>query len=215
VLPPDHPACFVRDFVGGLDLWEFYADDLERRGQPPCHPRMMVGVWLYGYMVGIRSSRKLEQAIKENLGFQVVAGNQQPDHWTLFNFRRRHHKALGNLFDQTVLGGGRGRTGEACSCGRGRNQGEGQRLQAPGHELRPASPLGRQLPQGNLALVRWPHESGPGHRLLAGPGFHQLARTTSSINLAEPPDADPHVQWGGGERDAPRLPDFSESYSVT
>jgi len=102
VLPPDHPACFVRDFVGGLDLWEFYADDLERRGQPPCHPRMMVGVWLYGYMVGIRSSRKLEQAIKENLGFQVVAGNQQPDHWTLFNFRRRHHKALGNLFDQTV-----------------------------------------------------------------------------------------------------------------
>jgi transposase len=102
VLPPEHPAYFVRDFVAGLDLSELYADYPERRGQPPYHPRMMVGVWLYGYMVGIRSSRKLEQAIKENLGFRVVAGNQQPDHWTLSHFRRRHHKTLGNLFNQTV-----------------------------------------------------------------------------------------------------------------
>ncbi len=102
VLPPEQPAYFIRDFVAGLDLSEFYADYPERRGQPPYHPQMMVGVWLYGYMVGIRSSRKLEQAIKENLGFRVVAGNQQPDHWTLSNFRRRHHKALGDLFNQTV-----------------------------------------------------------------------------------------------------------------
>jgi len=102
VPPPEHPAYFVRDFVAGLDLSEFYADYPERRGQPPYHPRMMVGVWLYGHTVGIRSSRKLEQAIKENLGFRVVAGDQQPDHWTLSDFRRRHHKALGDLFNQTV-----------------------------------------------------------------------------------------------------------------
>jgi len=62
----------------------------------------MVKVWLYGYMMGVRSSRKLERALHEDLGFRVLSGNQQPDHWTLSDFRRRHHQALGDLFGQTV-----------------------------------------------------------------------------------------------------------------
>ncbi len=33
---------------------------------------------------------------------RVLSGNQQPDHWTLSEFRRRHHYALGELFVQTV-----------------------------------------------------------------------------------------------------------------
>ena len=50
----------------------------------------------------MRSSRKLERALHEDVGFRVLAGNQQPDHWTLSDFRRRHHQALGDLFEQTV-----------------------------------------------------------------------------------------------------------------
>ena len=63
---------------------------------------MMVRVWLYGYCVGIRSSRRLERALHEDVGFRMLSGNQQPDHWTLSEFRRRHLRALSNLFVQTV-----------------------------------------------------------------------------------------------------------------
>ena len=51
---------------------------------------------------GIRSSRKLEKAIHEDIAFRLLSGNQQPDHWTLSEFRRRHHNALGRLFVQSV-----------------------------------------------------------------------------------------------------------------
>jgi hypothetical protein len=63
---------------------------------------MMVKVWFYGYMMGVRSSRKLERALHEDIGSRVLSGNQQPDHWALSDFRRRHHQALGDLFEQTV-----------------------------------------------------------------------------------------------------------------
>jgi len=63
---------------------------------------MMVKVWLYGYCVGIRSSRKLERALHEDVGFRMLSGNQQPDYWTLSEFRRRHLAALRGLFLQTV-----------------------------------------------------------------------------------------------------------------
>jgi len=46
--------------------------------------------------------RKLERALHEGIGFRVLSGNQRPDFWTLSEFRRRHHEALGKLFDQTV-----------------------------------------------------------------------------------------------------------------
>jgi hypothetical protein len=56
----------------------------------------MVGI------LGIHSSPKLERALHEDVGFRVLSGNQQPDHWTPSEFRRRHHKELGDLFEQTV-----------------------------------------------------------------------------------------------------------------
>jgi len=57
---------------------------------------------MYGYMRGLRGSRKLERALHEDVGFRLLSGNQQPDFWTLAAFRRRHHEALGQLFEQTV-----------------------------------------------------------------------------------------------------------------
>ena len=60
----------------------------ELRGYPPYQPGMMDKVWLYAYMVGIYSSRKLERALQEDVGFRILSANQQPDHWTLSEFRR-------------------------------------------------------------------------------------------------------------------------------
>jgi len=101
-LRPGHPVYFVSEVIDGFDLSAIYQGYAELRGYPPYQPGMMVKVWLYAYMVGIHSSRKLERALQEDVGFRVLSANQQPDHWTLSEFRRRHHEALGDLFDQTV-----------------------------------------------------------------------------------------------------------------
>lgn len=101
-LPEDHLAYFIDTVVDEFDLSEVFASYEGPKGQPPYHPGMMVKVWLYGYCVGIRSSRRLERALHEDVGFRMLSGNQQPDHWTLSEFRRRHLAALGGLFLQTV-----------------------------------------------------------------------------------------------------------------
>lgn len=101
-LPADHLAYFIDNVVEQLDLSEVFANYEGTKGQPPYHPEMMVKVWLYGYCVGIRSSRRLERALYEDVGFRMLSGNQQPDHWTLSEFRRRHLATLKGLFLQTV-----------------------------------------------------------------------------------------------------------------
>jgi transposase len=101
-LPDDHPAHFIGDAVAQFDLSAIYADYRERRGQPPYDPLMMVKVWFYAACRGINSSRRVERALQEDVGFRVLSGNQQPDHWTLSEFRKRHHVALGDLLKETV-----------------------------------------------------------------------------------------------------------------
>ena len=63
-LPENHLAYFVSDMVEQLDLAgiESYYER-EPRGYPPYHPRMMTKVLVYGYCVGVFSSRKLEQPV--------------------------------------------------------------------------------------------------------------------------------------------------------
>jgi len=101
-LPADHLAYFIDNVVDQLDLSEVFTSYEGTKGQPPYHPQMMIKVWLYGYCVGIRSSRRLERALHEDVGFRMLSGNQQPDYWTLSEFRRRHLGALRDLFLQTV-----------------------------------------------------------------------------------------------------------------
>ena len=61
-LPDDHQAYFISDVVDQLDLSDITARyDGERHGGPPYHPRMMVKVLLYGYCVGVTSSRRIAQ----------------------------------------------------------------------------------------------------------------------------------------------------------
>jgi len=111
LLPPDlndwleegHLAYFIRDVVGELDLSQIYDDYHSRRGgQPAYQHQMMVSLLLYGYCVGVASSRKIEQATYEQVPFRVLAANQHPDHDTICTFRRRHLEALSELFVQVL-----------------------------------------------------------------------------------------------------------------
>src|SRR3954469_7339269 len=63
----------------------------------------MVAMLLYAYARGIRSSRAIERACEEDVGFRVLAANQVPDHTTIARFRQRHQDALAGVFG-AVLG---------------------------------------------------------------------------------------------------------------
>ena len=96
-----HLAVFVHELVERLDLKQFEAEHSEE-GRPSYPPQLLLKVWLYAYAVGVTSCRRLEQRIREDLGFRFLAGQLKPDHWTLNDFRRRHPKALNDVFTQVV-----------------------------------------------------------------------------------------------------------------
>jgi transposase/Trp operon repressor len=103
-LPDDHLAFFVVDVIAELDLDAFYASHRDDgRGGAVYDPAMMLGVLLYAYATGERSSRRIERRLVEDVAFRVLAANQRPDHATLARFRRRHQDAIAGLFAQ-VLG---------------------------------------------------------------------------------------------------------------
>jgi IS5 family transposase len=63
---------------------------------------MMVALLLYAYSRGLYSSRRIAQACEERVDFMAVTGLNKPDFRTISEFRRRHLKALGGLFEQVL-----------------------------------------------------------------------------------------------------------------
>src|SRR6202790_4353520 len=97
------PALFVSDVVDQLDLSAIEGVyEEEDRGQPPYHPRMMTKILLYGYCVGIFSSRKIQKRLVEDIAFRVLAAGNQPDFRTIADFRKLHLTALEELFRQVL-----------------------------------------------------------------------------------------------------------------
>jgi len=101
-LRSDHLALYVSDIVEQLDLSAILNAYEEGRGQPPYHPQMMMKLLIYGYCKGKMSSRKLEEATYDDVAFRVLSGNQQPDHASIAEFRKRHLAALAQLFVQVL-----------------------------------------------------------------------------------------------------------------
>ena len=102
-LPEDHLSRFVLDVVEQLDLSAIFAHyEREERGFPPHHPKMMVALLLYAYSVGVPSSRKIEKRCCEDVAFRMIAGNTQPDHSCISEFRRVHLPSLAALFLQVL-----------------------------------------------------------------------------------------------------------------
>ncbi len=102
-LPEGHLARFVAEIVGELDLSAILAEyDGDGRGQAAYHPQMMAGLLIYGYCVGIFSSRRIERATYEDVAFRFLSGDQHPDHDTIAAFRERHLQAMKGLFLQVL-----------------------------------------------------------------------------------------------------------------
>ncbi len=101
-LPADHLARFVVDIISQLDLSKIYAGYAERGGEAIV-PEVLLGLLFYGYATGEFSSRRIEKASYENLGFRYVAGGLHPDHDTIANFRTTFLVELEDLFVQILM----------------------------------------------------------------------------------------------------------------
>jgi len=101
-LPAEHLARFVVEIISQLDLSKIYAGYAERGGEAIA-PEVLLGLLFYGYATGEFSSRRIEKASYENLGFRYVGGGLHPDHDTIANFRTTFLAELEDLFVQILM----------------------------------------------------------------------------------------------------------------
>jgi transposase len=101
-LPEKHLARFVAEVIDGLDLRTMIRA-YRGSGSAAHHPRMLLGLLVYGYATGVFSSRKLERASYDSVAFRFIAANDHPDHDTIATFRRRFLKEIEALFVQVLL----------------------------------------------------------------------------------------------------------------
>jgi transposase len=98
----DHIARLINEVVEKMDL-SFIENLYSADGCPAYHPKMLVKILVYGYTVGIRSSRKLADRLSEDLVFMWLAGRQTPDFRTISDFRKDKLSDVKKIFVE-VLG---------------------------------------------------------------------------------------------------------------
>ena len=101
-LPEKHLARFVVEVIEGLDA-SAMCGAYRGSGSASYHPRLLLGILIYGYATGVFSSRKLERATYDSVAFRFIAANDHPDHDTIAAFRRRFAKEIETLFVQVLL----------------------------------------------------------------------------------------------------------------
>jgi transposase len=91
----DNPVRAVDVFVDGLDLDKlgFSARPLDT-GRPGYHPRIMLKLYIYGYLNRIPSSRRLERECQRNIEMIWLTGQLAPDFKTIADFRKDNGKAI-------------------------------------------------------------------------------------------------------------------------
>ena len=69
-------------------------------GQAAFHPKLLLKIYIYGYLNKIRSSRKLETEIKRNSELLWLTQGLTPSYKTIANFRKNNPKALQQIFKE-------------------------------------------------------------------------------------------------------------------
>src|SRR5436305_11305566 len=106
LIPADHAVRFVAAYLDDLDAtdWSQLGISLvsKERGASRYHPTVLLSIWLWGFMNGVRSSRKLEAACTEMLSYRWLTGQQTPDHNTLWRFYGAHRTGMRALLTHSV-----------------------------------------------------------------------------------------------------------------
>ncbi len=103
LIPDTHLVRVVDRVVEEIDMAKlecFYKGG----GSSSYHPKMLIKVWIYGYCERVYTSRRLAKAMRENVNFIWLSGNQHPSFKTLSNFRGARMQAMVDIvFKQVIL----------------------------------------------------------------------------------------------------------------
>lgn len=96
----DNQVRFIDAFVEKLDLIAlgYIVSKLSNEGRPPFAPQVFLKLYLYGYLNGMRSSRRLERECKRNIELQWLLGELSPNYHSIADFRKVNGQALRNTF---------------------------------------------------------------------------------------------------------------------
>lgn len=102
LIPKNHLARAVNEAVDKMDL-SILLDGYVGGGTSSYHPRVMLKAIIYGYTSKIYSSRGIAKAMRENINFMWLSGNNRPDFRTINNFRSSRLKdSIDTLFGSTL-----------------------------------------------------------------------------------------------------------------
>ena len=103
MIDPNHPVRIVNQVIDSLDL-DLLIKKYKGGGCSSYHPRLLLKLLVYGYLSNQYSSRKIEQAAKQNIHFMWLSAMSYPDHNTINRFRSNRLKGvLKEVFSQVVL----------------------------------------------------------------------------------------------------------------
>ena len=87
-------------FIDEINLYElgFEHAVCSSKGRPPYNPKDMMKLYIYGYLNGIRSSRKLEKEVNRNIELIWLLKDLHPDYKTISEFRKNNAEAIVKLF---------------------------------------------------------------------------------------------------------------------
>jgi transposase len=100
MIPQDHPVRVVDEILSQFDWRAWEARYNGQIGRPPIPPKVLASVILYGMSVGLRSSRRLEEACLVRMDFIWLASGRPIDHSTFCEFRRAFRQELKETFRQ-------------------------------------------------------------------------------------------------------------------
>jgi transposase len=100
-VPQDHISRVINDLIDLVDISAIESTYSEE-GCPAYHPRILLKILFYGYLINIRSSRKINHMTQTDTAFMYLAAMQKPDFHTICRFRSTHLKAIKEIFSQIV-----------------------------------------------------------------------------------------------------------------
>lgn len=97
----DHISRILNDIIDAIDITTIESKYSEE-GCPAYHPRLLIKILLYGYMINIRSSREIHKMTHTDTAVMYLAAMQHPDFRTICRFRSSHLDSIKDVFSQVV-----------------------------------------------------------------------------------------------------------------
>ncbi len=103
MIASDNEVRVIKAFVDQLDLSDLGFVQVKSQGRGRYASDVLLKIYLYGYLNGIRSSRKLEKACQVNIELMWLTGRLTPAYHTIADFRKDHPRALKHVFRKYAL----------------------------------------------------------------------------------------------------------------